>query len=51
MEIMAFIFGAIGMIFGLSGYTFAVVTRKRLDKLESKLNDLKTLSYEYKSSK
>ncbi|WP_171041643.1 hypothetical protein [Pseudoalteromonas phenolica] len=51
MEVMAFIFGAIGMTFGISGYTFALLTRKRLDKLESKLNDLKTFSSEYKSSK
>ena len=50
MEVMAFIFGSIGMSFGISGYTFAVLTKKRVDKLESELKKLNVLSKYYKSS-
>ena len=41
MEVMAFILGTLGMSFGISGFTFAVLTKKRVDKLERELTELK----------
>ncbi len=41
MEDLGFVFGIIGMSMGISGFTFAIITMKKVDKLESKLKELK----------
>ena len=50
MENLGFVFGIIGMSLGFSGFYFAILTMKRVDKLEKKLKELKVLSHDYKSS-
>ena len=50
MEDLGFIFVIIGMSMGVSGFTFAIITMKKVDKLENKLKELKVLSSDYKSS-
>ena len=49
MDISAFIVGVMGMSFGITSFVFAVLTKKRVDKLESELNRLNVLPDEYKS--
>jgi hypothetical protein len=50
MESLGFIFGIIGMSMGVCGFTFAILTMKKLDNLENKLKELKVLAPDYKSS-
>lgn len=50
MENLGFIFGIIGMSMGISGFTFAIITMKKLDKIECKLKELNVLGHDFKSS-
>ena len=50
MESVGFIFGVVGMAMGGSGFTFAIITMKKLDKLENKLKELNVLNSDFKSS-
>ncbi len=48
MEIMGLIFGSVGMSFGILGYTFAIHTKKKLEKLELELKKQNVLSHNVK---
>jgi hypothetical protein len=50
MEDLGFMFGIIGMSMGTSAFTFAIITMKKVDKLESKLKKLNVLGSDFKSS-
>ena len=50
MEHLGFVFGIIGMSMGVSGFIFAIMTMKKVDKLESKLKELNILNHDFKSS-
>ena len=50
MEDLVFVFGIICMSMGMSGLTFAIITMKKVDKLENKLKELNVLSHDFKSS-
>lgn len=47
MEDLGFVFGIIGMSMGVSGFTFAIITMKKVDKLESKLKELNVLNHDF----
>lgn len=50
MEDLGFVFGIMGMSMGISGFTFAIIAMKKVDKLESKLKELNVLNHDFKSS-
>ncbi|MEH8015725.1 hypothetical protein MN202_00635 [Rheinheimera muenzenbergensis] len=49
MQDLGFVFGIIGMSMGIAGFSFAIITMKKLDNLESKLKELNVLSNDFKS--
>jgi len=50
MESLGFIFGIMGVSFGLTGFIFAIVCMKKIDKLEDKLKELDVLHRDFTSS-
>ena len=50
MEDLGFVFGIIGMSLGISSFVFAIITMKKVDKLENKLKELNVLNHDFKSS-
>lgn len=50
MDDLGFVFGIIGMSMGFSGFTFAIITMKKVDKLENKLKEINILSHDFKSN-